>query len=138
MHPPYELAVLMMDIDHFKAVNDRHGRQAGDAVLREVAARIRDNLRPTDVAARYGGEEFVALPPCTTRATLVHIANRLHAAVREQPVVYNGLAIFVTISIGAAVLTSESRSLDELLSQADQAVYQAKQRGRNCYVIWQG
>lgn len=138
MHPPYELAVLMMDIDHFKAVNDRHGRQAGDAVLREVAARIRNNLRPTDLAARYGGEEFVALLPRTARATLVHIANRLHTAVREQPVVYNGLAISVTISIGAAVLTSDSRSLDELLSQADQAVYQAKQRGRNCYVIWQG
>lgn len=138
MHPPYELAVLMMDIDHFKGVNDRYGHQAGDAVLREVAARIRDNLRPTDLVARYGGEEFVALLPRTSRATLVQIANRLHAAIRERPVDYDGCTITVTISIGAAVLSSESRSLDELLGHADKAVYQAKQRGRNCCVIWQG
>lgn len=136
--PPYELAVLMMDIDHFKRVNDQYGHQAGDAVLREVAARIRDNLRPTDLVARYGGEEFVALLPRASAAALERIVNRLNVAVRERPVAYNDIHIAVTISIGAAVLGAESGSLDELLTQADKAVYQAKRQGRDCWVLWRG
>lgn len=136
LKPPYELAALMMDVDHFKQVNDRYGHQAGDAVLREVAARIRENLRPTDIIARYGGEEFVALLPRTPPPALEQMACRINAVIRERPVKYNGMDIPVTISIGGAMLTAESRSLDELLTQADQAVYQAKAQGRNCTVIW--
>ncbi len=136
-HTPYELAALMIDIDHFKDVNDRYGHQAGDIVLCEVAARIRDNLRPTDLVARYGGEEFVALLPRTSLEILLPITDRLNAAIRQTPIKFNDINIFVTISIGASVLTAESTSLDELLSQADQAVYQAKQRGRDCTVIWE-
>ncbi|HRQ22676.1 MAG TPA: diguanylate cyclase [Anaerolineales bacterium] len=134
--PPYELAALMMDIDHFKNVNDRYGHQSGDAVLREIAARLRDNLRPTDIIARYGGEEFVALLPRTSLDTLTQITQRLNAAVREQPIEYNRINISITISIGAIILTAESRSLDELLTQADQAMYQAKAAGRNCTVVF--
>ncbi len=136
MHPPYLLAALMMDIDHFKNVNDQYGHQAGDAVLREIAARICASLRPTDLVARYGGEEFVALLPRASRLTLEQIASRLNAAIREQPVEYEGRKIAVTISIGGAMLTAGSRSLDELLTQADQAMYRAKDRGRDCAVIW--
>ncbi len=136
LHAPYELAVLMIDLDHFKSVNDRYGHQAGDAVLREVSARIRQSLRPTDLVARYGGEEFVALLPRTPFDTLKQITLRLNAAIREHPVTCNGVNISVTISIGASMLTAECPSLDELLSQADQFVYQAKAAGRNCTVIF--
>lgn len=135
LHPPYELAALMMDIDHFKTVNDRFGHQAGDAVLRAVAACIRHNLRPTDLVARYGGEEFVALLPRAHLGTLQEIAHRINQAVKQHPVTYNGIEICVTISIGGAKLNAESRSLDELLLQADQAMYQAKAAGRDCVVI---
>lgn len=138
MHPPYTLAALMMDIDHFKDVNDRYGHQAGDAVLREVAARIRDNLRPTDVVARYGGEEFVALLPRTSLATLEQVAHRLNIVVSRQTIEHNRASITVTLSIGGAMLTAESRSLDELLTRADQSMYQAKQKGRNRFIIWPG
>jgi two-component system cell cycle response regulator len=130
------LAALMMDIDHFKDVNDRYGHQAGDIVLQEIAARIRNNLRPTDLLARYGGEEFVALLPRTSADTLIQITQRINVAVGETPITYNGINISVTISIGASILTAESSSLDELLSQADQSVYQAKDAGRNCTVIF--
>lgn len=135
-HTPYDLAALMMDIDHFKDVNDRYGHQAGDFVLQEIAARIRDNLRPIDLLARYGGEEFVALLSRTSLDALFHITQRLNVAVREHPITYNGMNISATISIGAAALTAESGSLDELLSQADQSVYQAKAAGRDCTVIF--
>jgi len=135
-HPPHDLAALMMDIDHFKNINDQYGHQAGDVVLHEVAARIRDNLRPTDLVARYGGEEFVAILPRTSQETLQKIADRLNAAIRERPFEYKRHIIPVTISIGGAMLTAESHSLDELLTQADQAMYQAKAAGRNCVVIF--
>jgi diguanylate cyclase (GGDEF)-like protein/PAS domain S-box-containing protein len=134
---PYELAVLMMDIDHFKTINDRYGHQAGDAVLQEVAARLLKNLRPADVIARYGGEEFVVMLPRLPHANLASLTSRLTAAVRDAPVEHGGERITVTISIGAALLDEDSRSLDQLLTCADQAMYQAKQRGRDCWVIWQ-
>jgi diguanylate cyclase (GGDEF)-like protein/PAS domain S-box-containing protein len=133
--PPDELAALMMDIDHFKNINDHYGHQAGDVVLEGVAARIRDHLRPTDLLARYGGEEFVALLPRTSQDTLQKIANRLNAAIREQPFEYKHHSIPVTISIGGAMLTAASRSLDDLLTQADQAMYRAKAAGRNFVVL---
>lgn len=136
-HSPNELVVLMMDIDRFKNVNDDYGHQAGDEVLREVAARLRDNLRPTDLIARYGGEEFVALLPRLPLTALAPLANRLNAVVRETPVMHNSQGISVTVSIGAAVLLRESHSLDELLTRADQAMYRAKHGGRNCWVLWQ-
>jgi diguanylate cyclase (GGDEF)-like protein/PAS domain S-box-containing protein len=135
-HSPYALVVLMMDIDHFKNVNDTYGHQAGDVVLHEVAARLLDNLRPTDIIARYGGEEFVALLPRTSQDTLQKVADRLNAAIRERPFEYKHHTIPVTISIGGAMLTAASRSLDDLLTQADQAMYQAKAAGRNCVVLF--
>lgn len=137
LHPPYTLAALMMDIDHFKTVNDLYGHQVGDVILQEIASRIRNNLRPTDLLARYGGEEFVALLPRTSPDTLIQIAQRLNVAVGEHPITYNGINISVTISIGASVLKAGSRSLDELLSQADQAMYRAKHNRRNCWMLWQ-
>ncbi len=136
-HPPCELAVLMFDIDHFKTVNDTYGHQAGDAVLREVAIRLLESLRPTDVIARYGGEEFVAMLPRISSAALTLLADRVNAAISEKPISYNNARISVTISIGASVLSDESLTLDKLLTRADLAMYQAKNKGRNCWVIYQ-
>jgi len=136
-HLPYELVVLMMDIDHFKNVNDTYGHQAGDTVLREVAARLFDNLRPTDLIARYGGEEFVAMLPRLPLTALAPLASRLNDVVRDTPVLHNNQSVSVTISVGAAILTPESHSLDELLTQADQAMYRAKHHGRDCWMLWQ-
>ncbi len=129
------ISVLMIDIDHFKMVNDRYGHLAGDAVLREVAARLRTNLYPDDILARYGGEEFVVLLPCASAELLQQIATRLVAAVGERPMEYDGTRIAVTISVGG-VQSAEGYSLDDLLSRADRAMYQAKEAGRNCVRIW--
>lgn len=137
LHEPYELAVLMMDIDHFKKINDLYGHQAGDMVLHGVANCLLKNLRPTDVIARYGGEEFVVMLPRIPFATLLLLTDRLNATIRETSFTHNDTKIVVTISIGASILTRDSTSLEELLSQADKALYQAKQNGRDRAVIWE-
>ena len=136
-HPPYELAILMLDIDHFKEINDRYGHLAGDMVLHEIAMRVHENLRPTDMVARYGGDEFVALLPRTPFSTLVSITSRLNEVVRDTPILSSGESISVTISVGAAMLTGDSQSLHELLTQADQSMYRAKQQGHDRTVIWE-
>jgi diguanylate cyclase (GGDEF)-like protein len=133
---PFELAILMLDIDHFKKVNDTYGHQHGDAVLCEIAQRLRDNLRPTDLLGRYGGEEFVALLIRTPSSGVGPVAERLVTSIREYPIKSNGVTISVTISLGAASLTEKIANLDELLSHADQALYTAKQLGRNRWAAW--
>jgi diguanylate cyclase (GGDEF)-like protein/PAS domain S-box-containing protein len=130
----HELIAMMLDIDRFKKVNDTYGHQAGDAILREAARRLQDSIRPGDLLARYGGEEFVLLLSGATAAHTQVIADRLIRCMREKPFQYNGTNIFVTISLGVACLTDQVTSLDELLSQADRALYLAKQQGRNRWV----
>ena len=126
------LALLMLDIDHFKKINDQHGHLVGDEVL-QVAARImHDTLRRVDVLARYGGEEFVMLLPETTLLTAMTIANRLCTALATEPIVTGQGTVSMTASIGVAVLTDNiNQTLTELLGRADQALYHAKQAGRN-------
>jgi diguanylate cyclase (GGDEF)-like protein/PAS domain S-box-containing protein len=134
---PYELAVLMIDVDHFKMVNDTYGHQQGDLVLREIAQRIQESLRPTDILGRYGGEEFVALLPRTSSRELGPIADRILKSIQETSFDGNGTRISVTISLGLARLTEKVATLDELLSRADQALYTAKQLGRNRWAAWE-
>ena len=126
---PVPVAVLMLDLDHFKTVNDRHGHVVGDEVLRAVTAAIQASIRPCDIAARIGGEEFAVLLPGAAPETAGEIAERLRAAVDriEEPVP-------VTASIG---VTSSHTGVDgaELLERADSALYEAKRRGRN-RVCW--
>ncbi|WP_434630628.1 diguanylate cyclase [Chromobacterium sp. CV08] len=121
-------SVLMLDIDHFKRVNDGHGHDAGDQVLRHVAALLRQSARATDFIARYGGEEFLLLLPGTGLDGAVLVAEKIRAAVEasEAPAVGR-----VTISAGAATIADEDASYDDAVRRADQALYRAKAGGRN-------
>jgi len=130
-----QLAVAMMDIDHFKAVNDTYGHLAGDAVLAGISAALRGLLRDYDIVGRFGGEEFAILLPHTTAAEARDIAERLRARLAKiiTPVTAGAesVPLRITVSIGVAALEEARRDLDELLAAADSALYQAKQSGRN-------
>ena len=122
-------SVLMLDIDHFKQVNDRHGHGVGDDTLRAFAARVREHLRQGDVCARYGGEEFVVVLPGTTAQIAVEVAERLRGGIGERALLTAPL-ITATVSIGATQYAS-GQTPEQLLAIADQALYAAKHGGRN-------
>jgi diguanylate cyclase (GGDEF)-like protein len=123
-------AVLMLDIDHFKSVNDRFGHQAGDRALADFAARVKAGARPSDLVGRYGGEEFCVLLPATAPAEAQAVAERLRAAIAASPL--GGLPGTVTVSIGVAACTSPGCwSLAAITERADAALYAAKGTGRN-------
>ncbi len=124
-------AVLMFDIDHFKQVNDTHGHAAGDAVLVELAARCAATLREVDLFGRTGGEEFVIVMPHSGQEQAAQAAERLRRMVAERPFAGPELALGITVSIGVAGVTPLTPTLDKLLQAADQALYEAKQGGRN-------
>ena len=123
------LSVAMLDIDHFKAVNDRHGHAAGDHVLAEVTHALRERLRAEDQLGRLGGEEFLALLPDAGDAAAGAAAEKLRAEVEQRRVAIEGHELGVTVSVGWA--TWEGESPDELLRRADGALYEAKRHGRN-------
>jgi diguanylate cyclase (GGDEF)-like protein len=130
------LSVALIDIDHFKAVNDTYGHLAGDMALRTVSTVLREQLRGYDVAGRFGGEEFVVLLPQTREADALSIAERLrtHIAAMSIPVEDDagpGACIRLTVSIGVAALDAASDGVTDLLAAADTALYSAKQNGRN-------
>jgi two-component system cell cycle response regulator len=121
-----------VDLDHFKAVNDRLGHAAGDAVLAAVAGRLAGALRDGDLLARVGGEEFAALLPGAGLAEVLDVAERLRLRVAEAPVVVRGGdALPVTVSIGCAVLVGADGEAIALLARADEKLYAAKAAGRN-------
>jgi two-component system, cell cycle response regulator len=127
------LTVLVLDIDYFKAINDSHGHDAGDDVLREFASRVRKSIRGIDLACRYGGEEFVIVMPETDVAVASVVAERLRRRVATEPFAIGraGQRIEVTISIGIAALGAPDDSAATILKRADQALYRAKRDGRN-------
>jgi two-component system cell cycle response regulator len=125
------LAVLMMDLDHFKAVNDGHGHLMGSHVLQEVGRLIHESTRAVDVTARYGGEEFVAYLPEATTQTAHQVAERIRTAIERHPFTLDGATIRVTISIGIAFHPEHGRDIRSLVSRADRALYRAKETGRN-------
>jgi diguanylate cyclase (GGDEF)-like protein len=126
------VSVLMVDIDHFKAVNDRHGHPAGDRVLRDVSRLLQEGVRGVDTVGRYGGEEFVAILPQTEIDDARQLAERLRRAIEAHAVKTPAGEIRVTVSIGVAQYPSaEVGSPDDLIREADQALYRAKQEGRN-------
>jgi diguanylate cyclase (GGDEF)-like protein len=129
------LAVALVDLDHFKRVNDRHGHPAGDRVLHEIGALFGSALRPADVVCRYGGEEFCIVLPYTdaagARTAMSALAGKLH----DVKVAWDGDVLTgLTFSAGLAVLPRDGTSFDALLAAADRALYEAKAAGRNCIV----
>jgi len=127
------LAALIIDIDYFKAINDSHGHDAGDDVLRDFALRIKRSIRGIDLACRYGGEEFVVIMPETDMAVAAMVAERLRRRIAAEPfAIGQGSGhIPVTISIGIAGLRGKDDTAANLLKRADQALYRAKRDGRN-------
>lgn len=135
-HPDHSLALFFVDLDGFKAVNDRFGHEAGDRVLREVAARMTQRLRPTDTVCRLGGDEFVVLLTQIKHAPdWLSTLERLMATVSE-PVALDDATVSVGISVGISVYPADTDNVDRLIPLADQAMYRAKQQGKGRYVLW--
>jgi len=127
------VSALLVDIDHFKRINDTFGHDVGDEVLREFAVRLATNVRAIDLACRYGGEEFVVIMPDTQLKDALRIAERLRLHVSGTPFRVAGLAepLTVTISVGVACTLGADDTQEALLKRADAAVYEAKAHGRN-------
>ena len=127
-----DIALMILDIDHFKAVNDNHGHDVGDAVLREFAARLRRNIRGVDLACRFGGEEFVVLMPDTDTGQAEAVAERVRQSMAEKPFeVGPSRPLSVTVSAGVALNESHTDTPESLVKRADVALYRAKREGRN-------
>jgi two-component system, cell cycle response regulator len=129
----HQLALLLVDADRFKSVNDAHGHAVGDVVLRELAARLRERVRREDIVGRWGGEEFVVALPETTPDGAAAVAESLRAGVSGTPITADSTSLDVTISIGVAAWTGQD--LDDLVSRADRALYAAKAAGRDRVVL---
>jgi two-component system cell cycle response regulator len=127
------LALMILDIDYFKAINDTYGHDAGDDVLREFAVRIRKSIRGIDLACRYGGEEFVIVMPETDLHVAGMVAERLRRSIAGEPFAVNKATkrIDVTISIGLSMLERKGEAITDVLKRADTALYRAKHDGRN-------
>jgi diguanylate cyclase (GGDEF)-like protein len=135
----YSVGLLVMDLDHFKWVNDRHGHPVGDQALREVADELRRRLRRTDVIGRLGGEEFGAILPGDGLAEVAIVGEKLRRAVEDMPPLRGGMAgtpTALTLSVGGTSLGSEVVNSQLLISCADRALYEAKRNGRNQVRLW--
>jgi diguanylate cyclase (GGDEF)-like protein len=130
-----QFSVSVLDVDFFKNVNDTYGHLVGDEVLRHVGYQLRDHIRHPDIAGRYGGEEFLILLPNTKSTEAAEQAERLCKYVRETKVNVKGHIISVTISIGVAQFRPGVDTWDTLLNRADNAMYDAKRKGRDCWVV---
>lgn len=124
-------SMLMVDSDNLKEVNDQHGHEAGNRLLRLIAKCISGELRHTDVLARYGGDEFVVLLPETVANRAIEVAQRICRAIETAPLDFDGKQIKTSVSIGLACYPEDGRSIDAIQARADRAMYAAKQQGRN-------
>ena len=122
-----DLACILFDVDHFKAINDKYGHLKGDEVLRQLAQRVNDSIRSYDIFGRYGGEEFLLALPSTGTEDLKTVAERTRTLVAEAPLA----GISLTISLGISCRMESDTSIDSLISRADQGLYRAKDEGRN-------
>jgi len=131
-------SIMMADIDHFKKVNDSYGHLIGDQVLIRFTEICQENLRHYDVLARYGGEEFVILLPETGIHEAIEIAERIRTKIEAAEMTFGGHEFSITTSLGVANIEDEGEvPLEIILDRADQALYQAKQNGRNKFIVWQ-
>ncbi len=129
-----QFAMMMVDIDQFKAINDARGHAAGDHVIHDVAARIDDVVRPSDLVARFGGEEFIVLAYDIGLDPATKLAERLRAAIASVPIAAGGADVVVTISIGVAIVEPFDKDVQGVIERADLALYAAKRNGRNAVV----
>ena len=127
----HELSIMIIDLDHFKNINDTYGHLAGDEVLRQISARIKESQRETDFIGRYGGEEIVVILPDTTLEMSSVVANTIREIIAEKPVEFEGTSIPVTTSIGISSLRENHSEYPLIFAEADEALYNAKQLGRN-------
>jgi diguanylate cyclase (GGDEF)-like protein len=125
------LAVLMLDIDHFKRINDSYGHPTGDEALKHLAGRLRASVRQADLIGRLGGEEFAVVLPAITLQAALRVAAGLRAGVEEMPVTQGARRINMTISIGLSLMHDTDYSIEQVIARADEALYQAKDGGRN-------
>lgn len=132
------LALLFLDLDHFKHVNDNYGHRVGDRCLRAVVAPISSELRHDDALGRYGGEEFLIVLPRTTASEAEAIAERIRNSVQEVPVHVSGTRIGLTLSVGVAVINETVHTVEDLIEYADAALYRAKANGRNAVSTYKG
>ena len=130
-------AVMIVDLDGFKTINDTHGHDVGDIALRQAAETLRAALRTQDLICRTGGDEFLVLCPDTDLKAAMLVAERLRVAVQARPVETGGPQIFLTASLGVAMRVPDMDNVDALIKCADDGVYRAKQRGRNCIAALQ-
>jgi diguanylate cyclase (GGDEF)-like protein len=121
----------MLDLDHFKRINDTKGHLAGDQVLRDVAQRLKDCLRPYDVLGRYGGEEFVVLLPDTSLEQSLVVAERIRYAMCRAPFDIKGDPVTLTVSLGVSCSNGNDLELNDLIKRADEGLYKAKDAGRD-------
>lgn len=127
------VGIILADLDHFKEVNDSHGHAAGDEALKEVARRLKADLRPYDLAGRYGGEEFLLILPTCNLNNATQRAEQLRLAVSRSPISTLLGTVPLTMSMGVTVSSPDAPlTAQELLQQADSALYRAKEKGRNC------
>ena len=127
-------SVLLLDVDHFKSVNDQYGHAVGDLCLKEIIKRIQPLLRESDFLARFGGEEFILLLPETLQSGAVEVAEKLRKCIEKTEFLHRGKLVPITISIGATQVMSTDQQTDMLFSRVDKAMYRAKAAGRNCVV----
>jgi diguanylate cyclase (GGDEF)-like protein len=135
-HDQHDTAVVIADLDRFKAINDRHGHLVGDHVLREAAERLSGAVRASDYVGRYGGEEFLLILPVCSGVSAMALTDRILERFRETPLIIGAGVLPVSVSLGVAVAVAGARaSATELIRTADDAMYQAKRAGGNCAVF---
>jgi diguanylate cyclase (GGDEF)-like protein/PAS domain S-box-containing protein len=133
-----DFSIIMLDIDHFKTVNDTYGHQCGDFILKSLSSRISSLIRNVDYFARYGGEEFCCMLPETPLKSAIIVAERFRTAIMELDNVYDGTSIKITISLGVAGMDNSIKTPEELVQRADEALYRAKRNGRNLVEVMEG
>lgn len=132
----YPLALIMLDIDHFKQVNDTYGHPAGDEMLRMLGGMLRASIRSGDMVCRYGGEEFLLVLPNVSGEVAVPRAEAIRAAFAQSSILHDQCTIQATVSLGVAVIENVDACCDELIKRADEALYAAKRTGRNRVVVY--
>jgi len=130
------LSFILIDLDFFKKINDTHGHLAGDEVLKVAAARIQSGLRASDAVARYGGEEFAVILPETPLEGAAILADRLRVAIGSSPIQCNNIEVTIKTSVGVTQLSETTQNYEELIEQADQALYHSKENGRNQVTLY--